>query len=244
MGDYEKKTINFKEDKMKIYNIKLIVFAICTSLLFVQCADDDENGNVLDQDLCSDGIQNGDEDGIDCGGEDCVPCDMSIDFTGTFVQEDIMGRPGINTVFSGTSEVKNDYNASLVTERADFQPIFQETLELYHDVYGDALGVDLDYETNILGLDAPTFTTVLAQFDALQVAPNAPTTYFDGTNVLTGRSLGDDVIDISLTLMFGGTTGTRFDGNNGTPQLTSDGVDVGDRDLTLPFPYMEDPISQ
>lgn len=229
---------------MKIYNIKLIVFAICTSLLFVQCADDDENGNVLDQDLCSDGIQNGDEEGIDCGGEDCVPCEMSLDFTGTYVQEDIMGRPGVNTVFGGSSEVKNDFNVSLVTERTAFQPIFEATLELYHDVYGDALGVDLDYETNILGLDAPTFTTVLAQFDALQVAPNAPTTYFDGTNVLTGRNLGDDVIDISLTLMFGGTTGTRFDGNNGTPQLTSDGVGIGDRDLTLAFPYMEDAISQ
>ncbi len=229
---------------MKIYHIKLIVFAICTSLLFVQCNDEDDNGNVIEQDLCSDGIQNGDEEGVDCGGTDCDPCINSLNFTGTYMQEDIMGRPGVNTVFSGSSAVKNDFNASIVTERAAYQPIFEATLELYHDVYGDALGVDLDYETNILGLDAPTFTTVLAQFDALQVAPDATTTYFDGTNVLTGRNLGDDVIDISLTLMFGGTTGTRFDGNNGTPQLTSDGVDIGDRDLTLPFPYMEDAIAQ
>jgi hypothetical protein len=229
---------------MKIYNIKLIVFAICTSLLFVQCNDEDDNGNVIEQDLCSDGIQNGDEEGVDCGGADCEACITSVDFTGTYMQEDIMGRPGANTVFSGSSSVKNDFNASIVTERAVYQPIFEATLELYHDVYGDALGVDLDYETNILGLDAPTFTTVMAQFDALQVAPDAPTTYFDGTNVLTGRNLGDDVIDISLTLMFGGTTGTRFDGNNGTPQLTSDGVGIGDRDLTLPFPYMEDAIAQ
>ena len=157
-----------------------------------------------------------------------------------------MGRPGVNTVFSGSNDVKNNFNTSLVTERASFQPTFQATLELYHDVYATALGIpteDLDYETNILNLDAATFTTVLAQFDALQVAPNAPTTYFDGTNVLTGRNLGDDVIDISLTLMFGGTTGTRFDGNNGTPQLTSDGVDIGDRDLTLAFPYMEPALS-
>lgn len=237
---------------MKTYNIKLVLLAICTSLLFVQCADDDENGNVLDQDLCSDGIQNGDEEGIDCGGVDCVPCEMSVDFTGVFVQEDVMGRPAVNTAFGGTADVKNSYNIAATSERNDsltfpmvnFQRAFEETLELYHDVYGDALGVDLDYETNILGLDAPTFTTVLAHFDALQVAPNAPTTYFDGTNVLTGRTLGDDVIDISLTLMFGGTSGTRFDGNNGTPQLTSDGVGVGDRDLTLPFPYMETAISQ
>ncbi len=41
--------------------------------------------------------------------------------------------------------------------------------------------------------------------------------------------------------MFGGMNGTRFDGNNGTPQLTSDGVDAGDRDFTLGFPYLENP---
>ena len=236
---------------MKTFNIKLVLLAICTSLLFVQCVDEDENGNVIEQDLCSDGIQNGDEEGVDCGGLDCDPCIGGIEFAGTYVQEDIMGRPAITTAFGGSDDVKNSFNISVVSKRNDtilypssFQRTFEETLELYHDVYGDALGVDLDYETNILGLDAPTFTAVLAHFDALQVAPNAPTTYFDVTNVLTGRTLGDDVIDISLTLMFGGTTGTRFDGNNGTPQLTSDGVDVGDRDLTLPFPYMESALSQ
>lgn len=251
-GYQQKENNNFKgEKKMKTYNIKLVALAICTSLLFVQCVDDDDNANVIEQELCSDGIQNGDEEGVDCGGTACEPCIGGIDFSGTFIQEDVMGRPAVNTVFSGSGDVKDSFNVSVVSRRNDtitypsnFQRTFEETLELYHDVYGDALDLELDYETNILGWDAATFTTVLAHFDALQVAPNAPTTYFDGTNILTGRTLGDDVIDISLTLMFGGTTGTRFDGNNGTPQLTSDGVDVGDRDLTLPFPYMEAPIAQ
>jgi len=40
--------------------------------MFVQC-DDDENGNVIMQETCDDGIQNGDETGIDCGGS-CAPC--------------------------------------------------------------------------------------------------------------------------------------------------------------------------
>lgn len=227
---------------MKTYKFILILTAIFTSLIFVQC-DEDENGNVIVQETCDDGLQNGDEEGVDCGGTACEPCLEALDFSGTFVQEDIMGRPGINTVFSGNGTVKNDFNNSIVTDRAAFQPIFEATLEAYHDVYGDALGTPLDYETNILGLDAPTFTTVLAQFDALQVAPDAQTTYFDpNTGVaLTGRTLSDDVIDISLILMFGGNSGTRFDGNNGTPQLTSDGVDSGDRDFSLPFPYLEAP---
>jgi len=231
---------------MKLSYIKIPVLALGLALVFAQCADDDDNGNILETATCEDGIQNGDEEGIDCGGSGCSPCLDGLDFSGTFRQEDIMGRPGVNTVFSGNDMVKNNFNDSLVTSRSSFQPIFQATLEAYHDVYGDALGVPIDYETNILGLDAPTFTTVLAQFDALQVAPDGQTTYFDpGTGVaLTGRTLGDDVIDISLTLMFGGTSGTRFDGNNDTPQLTSDGVGPGDRDFGLPFPYQESPVTE
>lgn len=229
---------------MQLHKIFIAGLVLCTSLLFVQCKDADDNGNVIEQETCDDGIQNQDETGVDCGGS-CAPCDMGtqIDFSGTYVQEDIMGRPGVNTVFAGSNSVKNDFNNTVVSDRAAFQPIFEATLEAYHDVYGDALGVALDYETNILGLDAPTFTTVLAQFDALQVAPDGQTTYFDSNTgvALTGRTLADDVIDISLILSFGGTTGTRFDGNNGTPQLTSDGVDAGDRDFSLPFPYMEAP---
>ena len=232
---------------MKVYKIKLVFVAICAALLFVQCADDDDNGNILNEATCSDGIQNGEETGVDCGGS-CEPCTgaNALDFSGIYRQEDSMGRPGINTVFSGTDAVKNDYNKRIPTERASFQPIFQERLEFLHDVYATALGLDpavVDYETNILGLDAPTFTTVLAQFDALQVAPNGQTVYYDANTgvALTGRGLEDDVIDISLTLMFGGTTGTRFDGQNGTPQLTFDGVDLGTRTYGA-FPYLEGPV--
>lgn len=236
---------------MTTYKLRYILFALCTSLLFIQCADDDDNGNVITQITCDDGIQNGDEEGIDCGGSVCEPCLTGVDFTGIFVQLDIVGRPAVNTVFSGTDMVKNNFNVSEVSNRNLYQPVFETTLEAYHDVYAAALGIpleDLDYETNILDLNAATFTTVLAQFDALQVAPNGPTTYYDPNTglVFTGRSLSDDTIDISLTLMFGGTDGTRFDGSdtNGdgmpdTPQLTSDGVGPGDRDFSLSFPYLE-----
>jgi hypothetical protein len=225
---------------MKTYKLRILFFAICASLLFVQC-DDDDNGNVIEQATCDDGLQNGDETGVDCGGTACEPCVEELDFSGTYTQEDHMGRPGINTVFSGTDALKNNFNTTITSGRGDFQDDFEARLELYHDVYGDALGADIDYETNILGLDATTFTFVLANTDALQVAPQGPTSYFiPGGVALTGRTLDDDVIDVSLTLMFGGMTGTRFDGNNGTPQLTSDGVGFGDRVIGA-FPYMESP---
>ena len=225
---------------------KLYTYAgmlLLASILLVGCADDDDNGNVIDQENCNDGIQNGDETGIDCGGS-CPPCedDNSLDFSGTFVQYDVVGRPAVNTAFGGSNQVKDNYNITAVNDRDIFQSTFEATLEGYHDVYGDALEEEIDYETNILGWDAATFTSVLAFYDALQVAPEGPTTYFDGTNVLTGRNLSDDVIDISLVLMFGGEDGSRFDGNNDTPQLTSDGVGPGDRDFGLPFPYLEQPF--
>ncbi len=232
-------------NKLKIFSV--LLFA---SLLFHQCKDDDDNGNVIDQGNCFDGIQNGDEEGIDCGGNYCPPCEEDgINFNGTYVQEDSMGRPGINTVFGGSNAMKNDYNVSLVSERESYSALFETSLEGYHDIYAVALGIpveELNYESNIFGWNAAKFTKILSQYDALQVAPNGNTTYYNGNSnlVFTGRKLSDDVIDITLTLMFGGTNGTRFDGNNDTPQLTTDGVGSGDRDYTLSFPYLESPLNE
>ncbi len=240
---------------MKTYKIKVLLMAICTSLLFVQCVDDDDNANVINEATCDDGIQNADEIAIDCGGT-CEPCEGAVDFSGNYSQEDSMGRPGVNTVFSGTDAVKNLYNrvapslrATLQTQDGQtqtFQVTFQNLLEAYHDVYAVALGLDpalVNYQANILGLDATQFTALLANFDALQVAPNGQTVYYDqATGVaLTGRALEDDVIDISLTLMFGGADGVRFNGENQTPQLTTDGVSIGTRTYSG-FPYLEAPI--
>ena len=237
-----------KSNKMKTYKLSVFVVLMFTALIFIQCKDDDDNGNVIFQKSCDDGIQNGDETGIDCGGATCPPCDNGgINFDGNFVQEDIAGRPGVNVIFGSTDLSKNNFNNSIVSNRTIFQEGFQEVLEFYHNIYAIANDIpieDLDYETNILNWDATTFTTIMSNYDALQVAPNGPTTYFDANNnlVFTGRNLSDDVMDLTLTLMFGGVDGTRFDGNNGTPQLTTDAVGSGDRDFTLSFPYLETPL--
>lgn len=238
---------------MTVRYIQLFILALGISTLFIQCADDDDNGNIIEYATCDDGIQNGDEEGVDCGGS-CTACFDGLDFSGTFRQQDIAGRPGVNTIFSGTDQNRDWFNATLVSERTDtdfiddtdasFPSVFLESLEGLHDAYGDALGTTIDYETNILGLDGPTFTTLLASFDALQVAPNATTTYYDGTNIFTGYAPGDDVMDFTLTLMFGGEDGTRFDGSNDTPRLTSDGVGPGDRTYPSSFPYLEAPITE
>ena len=239
-----------KNYKMKPFKLNVFVVLMLSALMFVQCKDDDDNGNVIDLISCDDGIQNGDEDGIDCGGSICPPCQGDqLNFDGNFVQEDIAGRPGVNIIFGITDLSKNNFNVSEVDNRTIFQEDFQEVLENYYDIYAISLDIpisEFNYENNILNWDAARFTTIMSNYDALQVAPNGPTTYYDATNnlVFTGRYLSDDVMGFTLTLMFGGADGTRFDGNNGTPQLTTDAVGPGDRDFTLPFPYLEGPLTQ
>jgi hypothetical protein len=60
--------------------------------------------------------------------------------------------------------------------------------------------------------------------------------------------LQDDVIDISLILLFGGAEGDRFsgqdldmDGMADLPRLTSDGVSLTAENITDTFPYMGSP---
>ena len=57
---------------MNLRYIKITVLALCLGVFFTQCADDDDNGNVIEQATCDDGIMNGDEEGGDCGGS-CIP---------------------------------------------------------------------------------------------------------------------------------------------------------------------------
>ncbi|MFK5983239.1 MAG: DUF4331 family protein [Flavobacteriaceae bacterium] len=236
---------------MKNNKLTILFVLLFVSLLFVQCRDDDDNGNVIEQETCDDGIQNGDETGIDCGGSVCSPCtdDENINFDGNFVQEDVLGRPGVNTIFGGTNLLKNNFNITEVNNRETFQSSFDTILEQYHNIYAEALEIptdELNYETNILGWDAEKFTRIMAQYDGLQVAPNGTTTYYNANSnlVFTGRSLSDDVMDVNLMLLFGGVDGTRFDGNNDTPQLTTDAVEADGHDFTLSFPYLEAPLNE
>lgn len=208
---------------MKYFKYIFLFSALSTSLLFVQCKDDDDN--VITQATCTDGIMNGNETDIDCGGPDCVPCGQVLDFSGTYVQEDQMGRPGINTVF-GTDGFKDAFN---VTVPSAMQAVFQSKFET------KLLGLNPGYTTNALGLDATTFTTVLSN-DVLWLAESGITTYFNGTEVLTGRALSDDVIDVSLLLIFGGPNGDE------NPGLTSDGVPTNDAAFSNSFPYLAGPF--
>ncbi len=159
--------------------------------------------------------------------KDKTPVVAADPYTGVVfsVQGDQFGRPAINTVFVATAD-KDAFNATIPSAMgAAFQAKFQAKLQ--------ALNANA-YTTNALGLDASTFTGVLAT-DVLNVSTTGKTTFFDGTNVLTGRALGDDVIDTELLLIFGGPDGTA------NAFLTSDHVNANDKAFLTNFPYLASP---
>jgi len=146
----------------------------------------------------------------------------NFDTSGSFTQNDQMARPAINTVFVNSAR-KNEFNTTVPSAmNAAFNAQFQSVL------------TNFGYTTNILGLDKPTFAGVLVT-DVLNVKMNGTTTFYDGTNVLTGRALADDVIDTELTLIFGGSAGTS------NPGLTKDNVNGNDKAFLSTFPYLATP---
>lgn len=182
---------------MKAIQYKTLLVTLMIALLSTSCSDDDSNDMMNNN---------------------------APDFSGTYVQQDQMGRPAINTVFV-SSENKDNFNTTVPSMmEASFQSAFQTKL----------MALNPGYTTNALGLDAATFTTVLAT-DVLNVSTTGTTTFFDGTNVLTGRALTDDVIDVELLLIFGGPDGTANGG------LTSDNVNANDKPFLTSFPYLASP---
>ena len=161
---------------------------------------------------------------VSCSDDDNSTVEITTDFSGTFVLNDQMGRPAINTVFVDANK-KDAFNTTIPSNQgAAFQSDFQARL----------LALNPNYTTNALGMDAATFTGALAT-DVLTVSLDGKTTFFDGTNVLTGRALADDVISVELLLIFGGSAGAD------NPGLTDDNVSANDKPFSSSFPYLASP---
>jgi len=145
-----------------------------------------------------------------------------FDSSGTFVQKDQMARPAINTVFVGAAR-KEEFNMTPPSQMsAAFKTDFVNKLTAF------------GYTQNALGMSKDQFASALVT-DVLNVKLNGTTTFFDGTDVLTGRALTDDVIDTELLLIFGGPMGTA------NPGLTSDHVNANDKAFSNSFPYLATP---
>lgn len=156
---------------------------------------------------------------VACDDDDDEPAAPAV-----YEQEDQMARPAINTVFVNDGE-KDVFNTTTPSQMgAAFSTKFKDKL----------LALNPGYTTNLLTLDAATFTGILAT-DVLTVSLTGPTTFYDGTNVLTGRYLKDDVITVELILLFGGPDATA------NPGLTDDHVSKNDKEFLDTFPYLAAP---
>jgi hypothetical protein len=156
-----------------------------------------------------------------CEGDDDNVGD-NFDTGGTFAQKDQNGRPGISTVFIPANK-DDQFN---VTPPSQMSGMFKTDIVNVLTQFG--------YTSNALSMNKDAFANVLAT-DVLNVKMNGTTTFFDGTNVLTGRALADDVIDTELLLIFGGPNGTS------NPGLTKDNVNANDKPFTNTFPYLASP---
>jgi len=141
-----------------------------------------------------------------------------------FDQADQMARPAINTVFIGAPD-KDKFNQITPSKMA---------AAFGSEMKASLLALNPGYTTNLLGLTADQFIGVVST-DVLGVSTTGPTTFYDGTHVLTGRALADDVIDVELTLIFGGPNGAA------NPGLTSDHVNGNDVAFLPNFPYLAQP---
>ena len=158
-----------------------------------------------------------------------VSCDKNdddatdnFDTSGTYTQVDQKARPGVATVFIGANR-KNEFNT---TTPSMMSAAFKTDIAGKLTAFG--------YTQNALGQNTDQFASLLAT-DVLNVKLTGTTTFFDGTNVLTGRTLADDVIDTELLLIFGGPMGTS------NPGLTSDNVDANDKAFMNSFPFLASP---
>lgn len=149
-------------------------------------------------------------------------------FDGTFAIVDRVGRPAINTaVINGAR--KEAFNTTVTSELG---AAFSKEIE--NELIAISPEFNTPEDTNALGLNAASLAGLLAN-DMLNVSLTGTTTFFDGTNVLTGRTLADDVMDVELLLIFGGSDGMQ------NPTLTTDFVDNNDKDFLPNFPYLSTP---
>jgi len=193
---------------MKLNNIKIVALSILLATTVYNCSNESMN---------------------DANSEANFKANSNANtIKGTYIQEDQMARPAVNTVFVSSGS-KDAFNTTVPSQQGTaFRSMFQSNL----------LALNPGYTTNALGLDAAQFTGALAT-DVLTLSLDGTTTFFDGTNILTGRTLADDVITVELILIFGGPNALT-----GSPEnvgLIDDHVDANDKPFLSSFPYLAAP---
>lgn len=139
------KTIN-------IYKYSYVFFALLAVLCFASCGDEDPVAS------CNDGIKNGTETGIDCGG-DCIPCATCVDGIQNGNEEgvDCGGdcpacptdeRTTFDIIFGGSLDEDNSSNYGII-ETSDGGYIISNDTRSFGNGQSDGYVVKFDSEGNM-----------------------------------------------------------------------------------------------
>lgn len=188
---------------------------------------------------------------VGCGGSSNTPVVTSNGVIGvwtttslrnganTFVQEDRLANPVVNEVFATFANGRHAANNMIGPD--------QDAGSLGNDIQG--------FMTGVAGRSQAITDVVKSVFNKdmmiADLSVNSSTAAYLGTqtggatgSTFGGRALGDDVVDISLGVVFGTTVSdlglAPADGNE-IPTLTSDNVDASGKHFTSTFPYLGSP---
>lgn len=182
---------------MKNFKFLLMLFALVGATVTWQGCDDDD---AEPEASCTDGIQNGDETGIDCGG-DCDPCEVGIQ--GRWQSSGDNVAPILVTSF-GTDSIY-----------AEFRTDFTYLVEQYDSTGAklDLVGTYTQDESSVSGI-----WTITVQ----QSAPNSLTS--EGIFEINGTTMRYEIAQTSPEVVgvtpptpeggFGSTSGGAFDDIN------------------------------
>ena len=160
----------------------------------------------------------------------------SVKSGSVYMQQDRLSNPVVNEVFATFANNRHRVN-NLAQPSED----------------KDNLANDIqDFMTNVAGRSQATTNVVKAVFAqdvmVVDLTSNATTAAYLGVqtggatgSTFGGRALTDDVVDISLGVVFGNTVsalGLAPDDGNEIPTLTSDNVDASGKQFTSTFPYI------
>jgi hypothetical protein len=128
---------------------------IISGLVFTSCNSDDDT-SPEEMVTCTDGVQNGNETGVDCGGSACSPCATAVQIPATYV----FTREGSSTVsFSGQTTRLFMANEILSTFKDPTATDMQiQSMFAHAEGADDFSDVDLnDSDKNVKGKTAASF---------------------------------------------------------------------------------------
>ena len=108
----------------------IVALALFGGMIGTSCSSDDDNGDLF---TCTDGIRNGDETNIDCGGS-CTPCETGIENPATYN----FTRNGENTVSFDGQTTRLQMGDEIVGALLDPSTTANELLSMYAHVTGES----------------------------------------------------------------------------------------------------------